>query len=103
MRPVYVAALTMFLGACHSGSAEVEWPAWERTDRELRYRAGTELSCAPAAVQLTLVQQQSDFPTVVHAAGCGGQALFSRRLRRSFFVHTDRNTTWKLESKGPVR
>jgi hypothetical protein len=97
----------MFLGACQpkttSGGIEVYESVWERTDRDLRYRAGMELGCDPEDVELTLVQRQGKFPTVVHAAGCGSQALYSRQLRRSHGKYTDKNSTWEVESKGPVR
>ena len=107
MRPVYVALLTMLLCACHpkttSGGIEVYESVWERTDRDLRYRAGMELRCSPEEVELTLVQRQGKFPTVVHAAGCGVQALYSRELRRHHGKYTDKNSTWIVESKGPDR
>jgi hypothetical protein len=81
-----------------SGGMEVNASAWEQTNHELRLRAGVELACPPEAVQLTLVKREGKYPTVVHAGGCGAQTLFSRKLRRSFFVRTDRNTVWRIEA-----
>ena len=105
MRRVCVGLLTLALfGACGptvtSGGIEVTAAEWQQTDRELRLRAGVELACPPETVQLTLVKREGRYPVLVHAGGCGAQRLFSRRLRRSFFVRTDRNTTWKAEPKG---
>lgn len=92
------------MSACHpkttSGGIEVYESIWQRTDRDLRYRAAMEFSCPADAVELTLVQRQGRYPTVVHAAGCGSQALYTRRLRRHHGNYTDANSTWVLESKG---
>lgn len=75
---------------------------WERVDRDLRYRAAMELHCDPVEVELTLVQRQGKFPTVVHADGCRAQALYSRQLRRHHGKYTDKNSTWEVESKSPA-
>jgi len=105
MRAVYVALLTM-LCACHqtvqSGGIEVHEAQWERVDRDLRYRAAMELRCNPEIVRLTLAQRQGKFPVLVHAEGCGAQALYSRKLRRHHGKYTDKNTDWEVESKGPA-
>jgi len=107
MTRVYVALLTMLLGACHpkttSGGIEVYESVWEQTDRDLRHRAAMELGCSAEIVRLTLVQRQGKFPVLVHAEGCGTQALYSRKLRRHHGKYTDQNSTWAVESKGPAR
>jgi len=83
-----------------SGGIEVYESVWERTDRDLRYRAAMELRCDHDIVRLTLVQRQGKFPVLVHAEGCGAQALYSRQLRRHHGQYTDKNSDWLVESKS---
>lgn len=101
------AVLVAVSGGCQpkvvSGGIEVYESIWERTDRDLRYRAAMELRCHPDEVELTLAQRQGKFPVLVHAEGCGAQALYSRQLRRHHGQHTDKNTTWAVESTGAAQ
>jgi len=94
-------------GGCHptvvSGGIEVHEAQWERTDRDLRYRAAMELRCGPDEVELTLAQRQGRYPVLVHAQGCGAQALYSRQLRRHHGKYTDKNTVWAVESTGAAQ
>lgn len=96
------AGLAMALMACHptvtSGGIEVYESIWTRTDHELRYRSAMDLRCKPEAMTLTLVRREGRYPTAVHAAGCGAQAMYGRRLRRHHGKFTDANTTWEVES-----
>lgn len=82
------------------GELEVYESLWKRADGELRQRAAIDLTCSPDQVQLAMVRKQGKYPTSVHAVGCGNQALYTRKLRRSKGHYTDRNSTWMQESRG---
>lgn len=105
-RAVFGFLLGCVVAGCHptvmSGGIEVYEHVWRRTDQELRYRAAMTLQCDAPSVALTLMQRQGKIPTVVHAAGCGRQAVFSRQLRRHHGKLTTANTTWTVEGMTSI-